>query len=183
MKRETVDLDRMVHIDPEGNPRQLSLTERRGPATYIERPFPDHPVVRRFKAWHFPALGWRVCVYESDDGPWPWDWYIDIARITDTSADRRGPRRLEVLDLFADVVVREGLNYEVLDLEELAEALRGGEISPGDAAWALERAQHLCRLLAEEGFSMRAVLDRAVRGELEPAGEVDARERPNRVGR
>ncbi|MHB8926086.1 MAG: DUF402 domain-containing protein [Bacillota bacterium] len=172
MKREVIDLGRMVHVDPKGIERPLSLGERRGPSVYIERDFRDHPVIKRFRAWHFPALGWRVCVYEAVDGPWPWDWYVDIARITEAGRGADvgcGPAagdRLEVLDLYVDVAVREGRSYELLDLDELAGGLRNGEITAGDAAWALERAQHLCDLLAENDFSMRVVVDKAVRGEL-----------------
>ena len=71
------------------------------------------------------------------DGPVEGWWYVDVVEIEHTDAG------LIVHDLYVDFLVPPGADrYHVLDLEELADGLTGGHLSPAQCATALTRTQH-----------------------------------------
>ncbi|MFI7689978.1 DUF402 domain-containing protein [Nonomuraea sp. NPDC049655] len=64
-------------------------------------------------------------------------WYIDLVEVEEAS-----PKRLRVRDLYVDIVVPPaGHRYEVLDLDELADALRDGVIDAATTVGVLRNTQ------------------------------------------
>ena len=64
-------------------------------------------------------------------------WYVDLVVVAETA-----PKQLVVHDLYVDIVVPpRGRRYEVLDLDELADALRDGSVDALTAAGVLRNAQ------------------------------------------
>ncbi len=64
-------------------------------------------------------------------------WYIDLIELEAVE-----PNRLVVHDLYADIVIPPtGRRYEVLDLDELADALEGGTIDAATAVRVLRDTQ------------------------------------------
>lgn len=83
------------------------------------------------------------------EGPVEGWWYVDLVEI------ERTDDRLVVHDMFVDLLFPPDLNrYQVLDLDELADALTGGKITAAQCADALTATQQFVhRYLrgAEEG--------------------------------
>ncbi|WP_392542253.1 hypothetical protein [Oryzobacter telluris] len=70
------------------------------------------------------------------DGPVEGWWYVDVVEIEHAASG------LVVHDLYVDFLVPPGAErYHVLDLDELAEALGSGDITPVQGATALRRTQ------------------------------------------
>jgi uncharacterized protein DUF402 len=64
-------------------------------------------------------------------------WYIDLVELEEV-----GPKRLVVHDLYADIIVPPvSRRYEVLDLDELADALQDGTIDAATTVRVLRNAQ------------------------------------------
>ncbi|WP_225797827.1 DUF402 domain-containing protein [Streptomyces aculeolatus] len=64
-------------------------------------------------------------------------WYVDLVQVEEAA-----PGQLLVHDLYVDIVVPpRGRRYEVLDLDELADALRDGSIDALTAAGVLRNTQ------------------------------------------
>jgi hypothetical protein len=64
-------------------------------------------------------------------------WYVDLVKLEEV-----GPKRLVVHDLYVDIVVPpRGRRYEVLNLDELADALRDGAIDAATTARVLRDSQ------------------------------------------
>ncbi|MFG1906567.1 hypothetical protein [Kribbella sp. NPDC048928] len=84
-------------------------------------------------------LGERVqltkpAVFEGAVEGW---WYVDLVEIDETADG------LVVHDMYVDLLFPPALNrYQVLDLEELAEALTAGKITTAQCADALTATQH-----------------------------------------
>ncbi len=65
-------------------------------------------------------------------------WYIDLVELEEV-----GPQRLAVHDLYLDIIVPPvGRRYEVLDLDELADALQDGVIDAATTIKVLRNAQN-----------------------------------------
>lgn len=69
-------------------------------------------------------------------GPVEGWWYIDLVAVEQTD------RGLVVRDMYVDFLVPpDAHRYEVLDLDELADALAAGHVTPGECATTLRQAQ------------------------------------------
>ncbi|GAA1113000.1 hypothetical protein GCM10009630_07710 [Kribbella jejuensis] len=105
----------------------------------------------------------KPAVFEGAMEGW---WYVDLVEIEHSDAG------LVVHDLYADLLIPPAANrYQVLDLDELAEALQAGAITPAQCATVLTNTQRF--------------INRYLRGEEEgpvgpaqkfPPGEVSALE-------
>jgi predicted RNA-binding protein associated with RNAse of E/G family len=158
MKRCVIDPRARQHRFNNGYSYAITRLEQRGDMLYFERPFVNHPHIQEFRAYLVPAEGWQICQYVPHQGKHWCDWYVDICRITVE------PEGWVMDDLFVDLGVHEGRGYDLLDTDELADALERGEISAADAAYALRSTQRLVEALAATGYAMQPLLAGLIAG-------------------
>lgn len=157
-KVETFDTVSGINTDPKGFRRPVdrwsSVTDSDGTprALYMARPA-DHPRFGYLESWLLPALDLRVNRFHfrngSGHGPWPdQELYIDIARVDPPAAAGTGPGSgpdagpvWRTTDLYIDVVTYAGGKWEILDLEELGDALVAGYLDAETTRRALDAAQ------------------------------------------
>lgn len=180
VKQETFDLARAINIDPKGFERavdayELSPThsgpEHANPVLYMRRPTPGHPRFHYLESWLVPHLDIRLNKFHFFEGIEPaQDLYIDIAFIE--IDDATTPATWRTRDIYVDVVThlpespspeqtQSSSSYvpgtsskakvQVLDLDELGEALLAGYITADEARRALDSTQRLLDGLHEHG--------------------------------
>lgn len=105
--------------------------------------------------WIFPEHGWMVIRWTrtAESTPLGYDWYIDVDRI------ETQPGRWVVHDRYLDVIVKEGHSYEILDADELADAVAAGTLQADQALDTLRSLDRLCKTLRDHGFSMVRLLE------------------------
>ncbi|MBT5775167.1 MAG: DUF402 domain-containing protein [Dehalococcoidia bacterium] len=156
IRQTIVDFPSSTYLDKGGETYRLASCIRSGGEAYIAAPVPAHEEVAMFQRWLLPEPGWVVGCFSLHPQvqPVPWDWYIDLATV-DTS-----PEAWRVSDHYIDVTVFDGQRYELLDLDEFAEALEE-ELIPIEVGIAtLRSSQRLCAELEELNFSVPALLER-----------------------
>lgn len=172
VKQETFDLARAINIDPKGFERavdayEISPThsgpEHANPVLYMRRPTPGHPRFHYLESWLVPHLDIRLNKFHFFEGIEPTqDLYIDIAFIE--IDDATTPATWRTRDIYVDVVThlpespsleqsQSSSSYvpgtssktkiQVLDLDELGEALLAGYITADEARRALDSTQRL----------------------------------------
>lgn len=106
-----------------------------------------------------PDQGWVIIRWtmHPEAEPFDYDWYVDID-IQD--------ERWTITDRYLDLIVRENLGYEVLDADELAEAMATGAIATADALDSLRALDSLCKALRRHDLSMKSVLQEVAPGLL-----------------
>lgn len=180
VKQETFDLARAINIDPKGFERavdayEISPThsgpEHANPVLYMRRPTPGHPRFHYLESWLVPHLDIRLNKFHFFEGIEPTqDLYIDIAFIE--IDDATSPATWRTRDIYVDVVThlpettspeqtQSSSSYvpgtslkaqvQVLDLDELGEALLAGYITADEARRALDSTQRLLDGLHEHG--------------------------------
>lgn len=152
------------------SPEQPS-PEHPSPMLYMRRPTPGHPRFHYLESWLVPHLDIRLNKFHFFEGIEPTqDLYIDIAFID--IDDATTPATWHTRDLYVDVVThlpetssqgqsQSSSNYapgtsskakvQVLDLDELGEALLAGYITNEEARRALDSTQRLLDGLHEHG--------------------------------
>lgn len=155
-----------VHPSPEH-----PSPEHPSPVLYMRRPTPGHPRFHYLESWLVPHLDIRLNKLHFYEGIEPMqDLYIDIAFIDINDATT--PATWRTRDLYVDVVThlpetssqgqsQSSSNYapgtsskakvQVLDLDELGEALLAGYITAEEARRALDSTQRLLDGLHEHG--------------------------------
>lgn len=147
-KTESFDIDGSSNTDPKGFIRQVDKWGQHDGMLYMARPA-DHPRFGYLESWLIPPLDLRVNRFHFRDGEggrFPGqDLYVDIALID------RDDLQWRTTDLYVDLVTYAGGRWEVLDLEELGDALLAGHIDATTAARALESSQRLINGMLDEG--------------------------------
>lgn len=158
-KVETFNLRTSVNTDPKGFPRPVDRWElgHRGDdpgssTLYMARPA-DHPRFGYLESWLLPRLDLRVNRFHfrngTGHGRYPdQQLYIDIALVEPT-----GPtgELWRTTDLYIDVVTYAGGQWEILDLDELADAMSAGHLEPPLVHQALRSAQRLVDGMSASG--------------------------------
>lgn len=138
---------------------------------YMRRPTPGHPRFHYLESWLVPHLDIRLNKFHFFDGIEPTqDLYIDIAFIE--IDDATTPPTWRTRDIYVDVVTHlpeapspeqsqasssyvpgtsSKTKVQVLDLDELGEALLAGYITADEARRALDSTQRLLDGLHEHG--------------------------------
>lgn len=164
-KIEVFDTATSINTDPKGFPRTvdrwdtISLASPKEPpeesseALYMARSA-DHPRFGYLESWLLPTVDLRVNRFHfrngSGYGAYPHqDLYIDICRIEPPSTPESSIWR--TTDLYIDVVTYGGGFWEVLDLEELGEALLAGFVDAEIVSQALESAQRIIAGIVSTG--------------------------------
>ena len=111
---------------------------------YMARPTPGRAQFHYLESWLLPTLGLRANIFHWNPGhERDQDFYLDVGDVT---VDDRGMWRTE--DHYIDLVVHTGQRTELVDVDELLEALQMGLLSPETA----ERAIH-CAVAAIDGLA------------------------------
>lgn len=129
-------------------------------AMYYGHAGAQHPAIAYQERWLLPALGCVVIRWTMREGraPFNYGWYIDLDGIEVSD------EHWTVTDRYLDVIVREGVAYEVLDADELAEAVEANAIALPDALATLRSLDTLCDALRRHHNSVTALLAEAAPG-------------------
>ncbi len=127
---------------------------------YFGRQGANNPGIAYQERWLLPEQGWVVIRWTMQPGvePFAYDWYVDIDRVDIEDS------RWTITDRYLDMIVREGQGYEVLDADELAEAVGLGAIMLPDALSSLRSLDALCKALRRHDFSMLSLLQELAPG-------------------
>jgi predicted RNA-binding protein associated with RNAse of E/G family len=152
-KTETFDVAAGTNTDPKGFVRAVDVYREAPHGLYLSRPMPGHPTLTHLRSWLLPALGLRVTDFSWKPGHERLqDHYLDVVDITRDGATWRTE------DHYVDLVVRTGERTDVLDLDELAEAVAAGLLDPGRAERALTTSHRTLAGLAGHGHDLEAWL-------------------------
>lgn len=148
-KIETFDVASGTNTDPKGFVRAVDVYREAPHGLFLSRPMPGHPTLTHLRSWLLPDLGIRVTDFSFKPGhERPQDHYLDVVDIT-----RDGPTwRTE--DHYVDLVVRTGERTDVLDLDELTEAVAAGLLDARSAARALGTSHRTLAGLAAHGHDL-----------------------------
>ncbi len=89
--------------------------------------------------------GWKISKFYDHNGNLLY-WYCDIIEYI------KGEDSLTLIDLLVDVIIHEDGVYEVVDFEELDEALAAGLITERQKVDALQKVSALTKLIDEKQF-------------------------------
>lgn len=142
-----------VNVDNKGISRTVDTFRVEPYGLYMSRAMVDRPTATWIESWLLPGLG--VCVTD-----WWWrpgherdqDYYLDIAEIVpdgDTWV---------LTDLYLDVVVRNGVDAQVIDVDEFVAAVACGLLDPPRAEYALHRTHAVVDGLATHDHDLDAWL-------------------------
>ncbi|MGO3753791.1 DUF402 domain-containing protein [Corynebacterium variabile] len=152
-KVETFDTASNVNIDPKGFTRPVDRWDGDSAALYMARPS-DHPRFGYLESWLLPALDLRVNRFHfrngTGHGPYPGqELYVDIALVDPPASTDDTVWR--TTDLYIDLVTYAGGRWELLDLDELGDALTAGLLDAETTHRALSSAQELITGVVSEG--------------------------------
>ncbi|MGP9609901.1 DUF402 domain-containing protein [Corynebacterium sp. AOP36-E1-14] len=147
-KVETFDLVNDTNTDPKGFLRAVDHWSRTDGMLYMARPA-DHPRFGYLESWLIPELDLRVNRFHFRKGEGGrfdgQDLYVDIALVEDAGDT------WHTTDLYVDLVTYAGRKWEVLDLEELGDALLAGHVDAAAASRALHSSQRLINGMLDAG--------------------------------
>ena len=91
--------------------------------------------------------GWKISKFYNKDGSLKY-WYCDIIKYEYYEEEDK----YIIIDLLLDVVIYEGGHYEILDEEELGEALKNGIVTQEIADEARLKLNNLLKIIKENKF-------------------------------
>ncbi|WP_182349291.1 DUF402 domain-containing protein [Tomitella gaofuii] len=155
-KHETFDLRGQTNTDPKGFVRPVDEYRVEAWGLYMARPA-DHERFHYLESWLLPDLGLRASVFHFTPGnEQDQDHYVDIGVFEDHGG------RWTSEDHYLDLVVRTGTGTEVLDIDELFDAVAAGFLTAHAAENAVSRAFAAVDGIAAHGHDLTAWL--AARG-------------------
>lgn len=120
---------------------------------YMARPTPGRTQFHYLESWLLPALGLRANVFHFNPGyEREQDYYLDVGDFTP------GPSQWQAEDHYIDLVVYTGDRTDLIDVDELFEAHRGGLLTTATAERAIQRAAAAVDGLARHGHDLNAWL-------------------------
>lgn len=148
-KIEIFDLDTMTNTDPKGIVRAVREYRVEPFGLYLARDVVDHPSIRAIESWLLPEVGLRATDWFFHPGhERDQDFYLDVVRI-----DVQG-RQWRTEDHYLDLVVRAGRGVEVLDTDELLQAVVAGLLGHPVAQAALTTAYRALDGLARNDYRL-----------------------------
>ncbi len=116
---------------------------------YMARPTPGRAQFHYLESWLLPLLGLRVSVFHFNPGhERDQDFYLDVGRYT-VDGDV-----WHAEDHYLDLVLRTGAEVELIDVDELFEAVRQGLMTPESASAAVQTAVVAIDGLARHGYHL-----------------------------
>jgi uncharacterized protein len=148
-KVEVFDPAAGTNIDPKGFVRIVEEYRRLPGGLYMARPVEGHKRIAYFESVLLPDLGLRVSRWRGRPGvDLGHDFYIDVVDIAVHDDIWR------TVDLYLDVLGRDGRSVWVEDNDELLAAVRAGTIDLGAGERALRRAQTTVAGIAHAGYDV-----------------------------
>ena len=148
-KRETFDVATRTNTDPKGIVRDVDVYAVQPWGLYMARPTPGREQFHYLESWLLPALGLRATVFHFSPGhERDQDFYLDVGRITVTG------QLWHVEDHYLDLVVRTGAGVDLIDVDELLEAVGEGLLSAEDAENAVQTATVAIDGLARHDYDL-----------------------------
>ncbi|CAM3105222.1 DUF402 domain-containing protein [Saccharomonospora xinjiangensis] len=148
-KRERFDLSRGVNVDPKGIARAVEEFRVEDFGLYLARPTPGRVQFHYLESWVLPGLGLRITDFWFNPGhELDQDFYIDVV-----SVDVHDTEWITT-DLYLDLTVRAGERVEVLDTDELLDAVVSGFISRDTATDTLERTYRTVEALTTHDYDL-----------------------------
>ncbi|MEO7195134.1 MAG: DUF402 domain-containing protein [Pseudonocardiaceae bacterium] len=148
-KVELFDPDTMTSTDLKGRVRVFREYRVEPFGLYLARDYVDHASIYAMESWLLPEIGLRITdkLYASEH-PCDGDYKVDVARI-----DVEG-RCWRTEDLYLDLVVRPGRGVDVLDTDELLDAVLAGLLDRSVAQQALATTYWALDGLARHGYQL-----------------------------
>jgi hypothetical protein len=152
-KIEYFDLGARTNTDPKGFVREVEEYRVEDFGLYLAREIVGHPTLAYLESWLLPELGIRVSDWYFRPGhERDQDFYIDIVQIAP------GPEIWRATDLYLDVVLRTGRGLDVLDTDELIEAMAAGMVDQDTGRRAFETTFRAVEGLATHGHDLASWL-------------------------
>jgi predicted RNA-binding protein associated with RNAse of E/G family len=150
-KVELFDLDAMTNTDSKGIVREVREYRVEPFGLYVARDVIDHRRIHALESWLLPELGLRVTDWFYRPGHEREEHhYIDVVRI-DIDASGRCWR---TQDHYLDLVVCTGRSVDVLDTDELLDAVLAGLLDSATAQAALATTYRTLDGLARHGYRL-----------------------------
>ena len=152
-KHETFDLRARTNTDPKGIVRAADEYAVQPWGLYLARPTPGRKQFHYLESWLLPSLGLRATVfyfnagYERDQ-----DYYLDVGEYTP------GTNEWTSEDHYLDLVVRTHVGVDLVDVDELLDAVRHGLLTPETGELAVRRATAAIDGLARNRYDLNAWL-------------------------
>ena len=152
-KIETFDVPAMANVDPKGFVRPVEEFRVEPFGLYLARPVVVHQDLVYRESWLLPELDLQITDWYFRPGhERDQDFYLDVGLI------RPGERTWQLVDLYLDIVLRDGRGAEILDTDELLGALGEHLIDRRTAQRALETTYRTVDQLAAHGYDLAAWL-------------------------
>ena len=120
---------------------------------YMARPTPGRAQFHYLESWLLPSLSVRVSVFHFNPGyERDQDFYLDVGAIVVDGQVWRTE------DHYLDLVVRTGSGVDLLDVDELFEAVSAGLVTPENATAAVRTAAFAIDGIASNGYDIDAWL-------------------------
>jgi uncharacterized protein len=152
-KVELFDVAAHTNTDPKGHVRVVEEYRVEPFGLYMAREVVGHPRIAYLESWLLPELGIRANdIWHHPHDEREWDTYIDIGDIT---VDHAG---WHLVDLYLDIGLRSGEGLDVLDTDELADALLAGHLDAAAAGRAMATTFTAVDGIASNGYDLTAWL-------------------------
>jgi predicted RNA-binding protein associated with RNAse of E/G family len=152
-KTATFDVPARINVDTKGQERAVQEYRETPFGLYMSRAMVARPTAHWMQSWLLPDLG--LCVTD-----WWWnpgherdqDFYLDVCDIV-----RHGDRWV-LTDHYLDIVVRNGRDATVIDVDEFVGAVACGVLDAATAEAAMHRTHRAVDGLAAHGHDLDAWL-------------------------
>jgi predicted RNA-binding protein associated with RNAse of E/G family len=148
-KIESFDVSAMTNVDPKGYVRAVDEYRVEPFGLYLARPMEGHSSLSYRESWLLPELGIQITDWHFHPGQErDQDFYIDIGLV------QRGENTWHLVDLYLDVVLREGRGLDVVDTDELIGAMSSGLLDHRTGQAAFETTYRVVDQLAANGYRL-----------------------------
>ena len=148
-KRETFDVNARTNTDPKGIVRDVDVYAVHPFGLYMARPTPGRAQFHYLESWLLPSLSLRISVFHFNPGyERDQDFYLDVGPIVVDGQVWRTE------DHYLDLVVRTGSGVDLLDVDELFEAVIAGLVTPENATAAVRTAAFAIDGLAGNAYDV-----------------------------
>ncbi|MDP9168064.1 MAG: DUF402 domain-containing protein [Actinomycetota bacterium] len=148
-KHEVFDVRARTNTDPKGIVRDVDVYAVQPWGLYMARPTPGRAQFHYLESWLLPSLSLRASIFHFNAGyERDQDFYLDVGPITVDG------QIWHTEDHYLDLVVRTGAGVELIDVEELFDAVEQGLLTPATADRATQTAVAAIDGLARHDYDL-----------------------------